>query len=433
MARPGSRARRSRTRPRQPENTAPTGLPAISGTPQVGVELTGSESAIEDGEGLDNATFVWQWLSNDGIEGAEDVEIAQATAATYTPVPGDIGKTLKVRVTFSDDAGHEETLTSAATVAVIAAPVKVSIAAASTPVTEGADAVFTLTRTGDTAAALTVGVSVSAAGAFLDGAAPTEAVFAANAATATLRVATEDDGTAEADGRVSASVSSGTGYAVAAGAGGAGVDVFDDDGAAPAVTVLWSADMTVVDYGTGAIGAGSADLLTNQGGSAGLAGKSLWYFAPARKLRFAFMENIPEAEGLTLHVGDLAFALPEGSSGNGSVSWDGVADVGWSDGETIAVRLTGMEAGADSTSAPGVSVADAQVREAAGAALAFRVTLDAAQDSAVSVRYATANGTATAGADYVAARGAVRFAPGRRRRRSRCWCWRTPTMTMGRR
>ena len=42
----------------------------------------------------------------------------------------------------------------------------------------------------------------------------------------------------------------------------------------------------------------------------------------------------------------------------------------------------------------------------------FQVTLEAAQTTAVSVRYATADGTATAGADYVAASGAVRFEPG---------------------
>ena len=393
-----------------PANTAPTGLPAISGTAQVGETLTASASAIEDADGLENATFVWQWLSNDGTEGAEDVEIEAATAATYQPVPGDIGKTLMVRVTFSDDAENEEMLVSAATEAVIAAPVKVSIAAASSPVTEGRDAVFTLTRTGDTAAALTVGVSVSAAGAFLDGAAPTEASFAQGASTATLRVATTDDGTAEADGRVSASVSSGTGYAVADGAGGAGVDVLDNDKAAPALTVLWSATMTVADYGTGAIGAGSADLLTDQSGSAGLNGKSLWYYAPARKLRLGFTEAIPEGDGLTLHLGSRALALPEGSAGNPGTAWEGI-DVAWSDGETIAVRLT-AEAAAQVPAGPGISVADARVQEAAGAELSFRVTLDAAQSSAVSVRYATSDGTAVAGADYVAASGAVRFAPG---------------------
>ena len=390
-----------------PENTAPTGLPAISGTPQVGVPLTASESAIEDGDGLENATYVWQWIANDGTR---DTEIEGATAASYTPKPGDVGKTLKVRVTFTDDAGTEEALVSAATDTVVAAPVKVSIAAPSAPVTEGSDAVFTLTRTGDTTAALTVAVSVSASGAFLDGTAPTEVAFAANAAVTTLRVATKNDGTVEADGRVSASVASGTGYVVAAGAGSAGVDVFDNDKAAPTETVLWSADMTVVDYETGAIGAGSADLLTNQGGSAGITGKSLWYYAPGRKLRLAFMDNIPEGDDLTLHMGSRALALPDGSSGNGSVSWENI-DIAWSDGETISVRLTKRAAG-ETSAAPGLSVADAQVREAAGAELVFRVTLDAAQDSAVSVRYATADGTATAGSDYVAARGAVRFAAG---------------------
>ena len=40
------------------------------------------------------------------------------------------------------------------------------------------------------------------------------------------------------------------------------------------------------------------------------------------------------------------------------------------------------------------------------------MTLDAPAQSAVSVRYRTADGSARAGADYVAAPGAVRFAPG---------------------
>ena len=45
-------------------------------------------------------------------------------------------------------------------------------------------------------------------------------------------------------------------------------------------------------------------------------------------------------------------------------------------------------------------------------AAASPVTLDTAQSSTVSVRYATADGTAVAGADYEAASGVVRFAPG---------------------
>ena len=102
-----------------PENAAPTGLPEISGNAQVGEVLTASKSAIEDADGLESATFAWQWLANDGTD---DTEIEDADEATYTPVAADLGKTLKVRVTFTDDGDTEETLTSAATATVTRPP-----------------------------------------------------------------------------------------------------------------------------------------------------------------------------------------------------------------------------------------------------------------------------------------------------------------------
>ena len=93
-------------------NTAATGLPAISGTPQVGETLTASTSAIADGDGLDNVSYGYQWVQNDGIA---DTDIEDATDAAYTLTDDDVAKTIKVRVTFTDDADNEETLTSAAT------------------------------------------------------------------------------------------------------------------------------------------------------------------------------------------------------------------------------------------------------------------------------------------------------------------------------
>ena len=96
-------------------NTAATGTPAISGTPQVGEELTASTSGISDADGLDNASFGYQWIRT-------GADIGGATGATYTPVAADEGKKLKVRVSFTDDAGNEERLTSAATDAVAARP-----------------------------------------------------------------------------------------------------------------------------------------------------------------------------------------------------------------------------------------------------------------------------------------------------------------------
>ena len=47
----------------------------------------------------------------------------KATGSTYTLVAADRGRSVKVRVTFTDDAGNEETLTSAPTGAVEEQPV----------------------------------------------------------------------------------------------------------------------------------------------------------------------------------------------------------------------------------------------------------------------------------------------------------------------
>ena len=97
------------------ESTAATGSPTISGTVQVGQTLAASTTGIADTDGLTNAAYSYQWIANDGTS---DSDIADATASAYTLVAGDAGKMIKVRVTFTDDAGNEETLTSAATVAV---------------------------------------------------------------------------------------------------------------------------------------------------------------------------------------------------------------------------------------------------------------------------------------------------------------------------
>ncbi len=94
-------------------NAPATGLPSISGTAQVGDTLTAVTSGIEDADGLDNVTFNHQWL-------ADDADIAGATGGSYILADADEGKTIKVKVSFTDDVGNEESLTSAATAAVAA-------------------------------------------------------------------------------------------------------------------------------------------------------------------------------------------------------------------------------------------------------------------------------------------------------------------------
>ena len=132
-----------------PANTAATGQPAINGTAQVGETLTASTSGIADEDGLDNAAFSYQWIRNDGNA---DSDISGATGSTHTLVADDEGKTIKVRVSFSDDGGNEETLTSAATVAVAAAP------PINTPAT-GVPTISGTAQVGETLTASTSGIA----------------------------------------------------------------------------------------------------------------------------------------------------------------------------------------------------------------------------------------------------------------------------------
>ena len=91
------------------ENTPAEGEPRIDGIPDVGQTLSVDTTGIEDVDGLEEVVFRYQWL-------ADDADIAGATGATYTVVSGDVGKAIRVRVSFADDGGNEETLTSAPTV-----------------------------------------------------------------------------------------------------------------------------------------------------------------------------------------------------------------------------------------------------------------------------------------------------------------------------
>ena len=100
-------------------NTPATGAPTITGTAQVGQTLTASTTGIADADGLTSPTYTYQWIRVDGTE----ADIAAANSSTYILVAADLGTTLKVRVTFADDLGHTETLTSAATATVTATPV----------------------------------------------------------------------------------------------------------------------------------------------------------------------------------------------------------------------------------------------------------------------------------------------------------------------
>ena len=99
-------------------NSPPTGAPTINGTPQVRRTLTVDTSEIADADGMETAVFRYQWFAATDFA---TLEFHGETSPTYTLGPLSEGLAIKVKVSFTDDRGHSETLTSAATEAVAAA------------------------------------------------------------------------------------------------------------------------------------------------------------------------------------------------------------------------------------------------------------------------------------------------------------------------
>ena len=161
---------------------------------------------------------------------SDDNPIADADTAAGHQVPLDVGaNVITVRVTAEDGSA---TLDYTVMVTRGEPPPTVTVVAAAggETVTEGTDAAFTLSRTGATAAALTVTVAVSQTGSVLKDASavPSSVTFDAGAATATLELATNDDNTDNDDGTVTVTLGTGTGYTVGD-PGAATVAVSDND------------------------------------------------------------------------------------------------------------------------------------------------------------------------------------------------------------
>ena len=89
-------------------NDSPSGSVTISGTAAQNETLTASNN-IADEDGLGD--FSYQWKRN-------GTDISGATSSTYTLIQDDVGNQITVTVTYTDDQGTTETLTSEPTSAV---------------------------------------------------------------------------------------------------------------------------------------------------------------------------------------------------------------------------------------------------------------------------------------------------------------------------
>ena len=81
------------------------GKPEITGSPLVGNLLTARTSGISDGNGLSGARFRYQWVR---VDGGVETDVSGATKSAYTLASDDVGRRLKVRVSFTDDYDFSE-------------------------------------------------------------------------------------------------------------------------------------------------------------------------------------------------------------------------------------------------------------------------------------------------------------------------------------
>ncbi len=160
-------------------------------------------------------------------------------------------------------------------------------------------------------------------------------------------------------------------------------------------------------------GAGFTAAVRVEGGSGGLDGWTVSFDSTA---------TITGIWGASIvsHVGN--HYVVSNADWNGAVGPGGIATFGFQanavGGDTAATdfSVNGAAIGGNPTSPPlpTLSVGDASVTEGNSGTqdLAFTVNLSSAATSAVTVTYATSNGTAIAGSDYTATSGVLTFAPG---------------------
>ncbi|WP_420633512.1 Calx-beta domain-containing protein [Candidatus Palauibacter sp.] len=211
------------------DNSPAEGAPTISGIPRVDETLTAHTDGISDADGLTSVAYRYQWLR---VSGGSETEIPDATEQTYLVQEADVGSRLKVRVDFADDAGNAESLTSAPTDEVTAAPVTpvVTIEPDMTTVIEGEAALFTISAVPAPERDLTINVRVSGTNDVVAGVPVSTATIGVGQDIATLTVQTDNDEVDEGDvaGTVTTEVLAGAEYEVGTPASGA-VTILDDD------------------------------------------------------------------------------------------------------------------------------------------------------------------------------------------------------------
>ena len=101
-----------------PSNSAPVGKPTFAGTLTQGTASTVSVVDIADSDGLGTLNYIWQ-RSATPTDASSWVDISGASRATFTPTALEANKFLRVKVTYIDGLGKQETVVGDASTAAV--------------------------------------------------------------------------------------------------------------------------------------------------------------------------------------------------------------------------------------------------------------------------------------------------------------------------
>ncbi len=194
--------------------TLPAGVTYDAGNATPTITFTGPNS----GESASSATLTLTAVQDAFDEGAGETvsfTLPALDANSGTGLDGGVSGSGSATVTIDDDDAEPE----------------VSIQGPSSALTEGDSATFTISVDGSAAQDLTIGVSVSQTGAFVNASAIGNKTLsvASGTSSATHTVATVADSNDEPSGSLTVTLTDGTGYQIASGAGSASVALTDDD------------------------------------------------------------------------------------------------------------------------------------------------------------------------------------------------------------
>lgn len=362
--------------------------------------FTATTGSVTFAAGSDTVTVTLDPTADTAPEGDETAVLTIVAGAGYA-----VGSTPAATGTIANDDGPS-----------------VTVAVAPSNVAEDGSGtlVYTFTRVGDTASALTVNFSVSGTASFTSdysqaGAASFTATtgtvtFAAGSNTATVTLDPVLDSTPENDETAVLTVAAGTGYTIGATNAATGT-ITNDDGTAVTVTV---APASVVEDGTGSL----VYTFTRIGDTTGALTVN---FSVGGTALFTTDYGQTGAASFTGTTGTVSFAA---GSSTATVTLDPVADTTSEPNETAILTVTtgtGYSVGAtpaatgtitDDDTSVTVAVAPASVTEDGTGKLVYTFTRTGDVTNALTINIA-ASGTATSGTDYSGITGTtVTFAAG---------------------